>query len=141
MRPLLALLFPLIAGAALLPEAIGPYRRTATSQPTLADRPLWDEYGLKESEAANYEDGKKKVTATVWRLQDPTGALGAFEWQRPANSKPSTAARWAAENASSLLLVHGNYLLSVTGYKPAAGELESILSGLSNVDQSSLPVL
>jgi len=141
MRIFLPLFLPLVAAAALLPDAIGPYKRTATSQPALAERPLWDEYGLKESESAVYENGKTKVTATIWRLQDPTGALGAFEWQRPAKSKPTSAAKLSAESPTSLLLVHGNYLIAFEGYKPAQEELPPFLTGLPNVDQSSLPVL
>ena len=135
------LLLPLLAGAAILPESIGPYRRTATSQPALADRPLWDEYGLKESESAAYESGKKKLTATVWRLQDSTGALGAFDWQRPAKSKPALAARLAAETPAGLLVAHGNYLLSFDGYKPTTEELSTVLTSLNSVDATSLPVL
>jgi hypothetical protein len=141
MKFFLPLLLPLVAAAALLPDSIGPYRRTAPSQPTLADRPLWDEYGLKESEAAVYENGKKKLTVTVSRLQDPTGAWGVFEWQRPGKSSPSAAAMLAAETPTSLLLVHGNYLLLFEGYKPIAEELGAVLAGLPNVDTSSLPVL
>ena len=48
------------------------------------DRPIWDEYGLKESEAARYENGDENFTVTGYRLQDTTGAMAAFDWQRPA---------------------------------------------------------
>jgi len=141
MRLFLPLLLPLVAGAALLPDTIGPYQRTATSQPALADRPIWEEYGLKESETAVYENGGKKLTASVWRLQDPTGALGVFEWRRPAKSRPSAAAKLAAESPTGLLVAHGNYLVSFEGYKPAAEELAAVLGSLPNVDTTSLPVL
>jgi uncharacterized protein DUF6599 len=141
MRPFLFLLFPLIAGAALVPEAVGPYKRTATSQPVLSERPLWDEYGLKESESGNYENGKKKLTVSIWRLQDPTGALGAYQWQCPQKSRPSAAAKLAVETPTSLLVLHGNYLASFEGYKPSAKELGPVLESLPKVDTSSLPVL
>ena len=141
MKFVTALLLPLLASAAILPETIGPYHRTSTSQPTLADKPVWDEYGLKASESAVYENEKEKFTATAWRLQDPTGALAAFDWQRPADAKPSDAAKLAAESKTGLLLVHGNYLLSFDGYKPAKEELNPVLDALVNVDNSSLPVL
>src|ERR1041385_3013419 len=117
MRFFLPLLLPLCASAALLPDAIGPYHRTSTSQPAVAERIIWDEYGLKESESAVYENGRQKLTASVWRLQDPTGALGVFEWQRPSKSRPSAVAKLAAETPAVLLLVHGNYLISLEGYK------------------------
>jgi hypothetical protein len=138
---LLALLLPALAHAAIWPDAIGAYHRTAASQPVLADGPLWDEYGLRESETATYENGAAKFTATAWRLQDPTGALAAYDWQRPARSEPSKVAVLAAETAASLLLVHGNYLLSFTGYKPTTPELDPIVESLRNVDTSALPAL
>jgi hypothetical protein len=140
-RFLLALLIPALAQAAIWPDAIGAYHRTAVSKPVLADGPIWDEYGLRESETATYENGSAKFTATAWRLQDPTGALAAYDWQRPAKSEPAKVGALAAETADSLLLVHGNYLLSFSGYKPTTLELDPIVESLRNVDTSALPAL
>jgi hypothetical protein len=137
----LGFLVPALGLAAILPEAIGPYRRTSTSPAAPADRPLWDEYGLKESETASFENGAAKFTATVYRLQDSTAALAAFDWQRPVKSTPSNAARLAAETPQSLLLVHGNYLLSFEGSKPVPVELDAVLQALRNVDTTGLPAL
>src|SRR5947207_9519919 len=105
-------LLPMAVSAAILPDAIGPYHRTATSQPALTDTAIWNEYGLKASEAGTYESDKTKFTATAWRLQDPTGALAAFDWQRPAQSTPLAAAKLGAETKNGVLLAHGNYLVS-----------------------------
>jgi hypothetical protein len=138
---LLALLLPAFAQAAIWPDAIGAYHRTAASKPVLADGPLWDEYGLQDSETAIYESGSAKFTATAWRLQDSTGALAAYDWQRPAPSEPSRLAALAAETAGSLLLVHGNYLLSFSGYKPTTPELDPVIESLRNVDTTALPTL
>jgi hypothetical protein len=135
------LLLPLLASAAILPDTIGAYKRTATAAPAIADRPIWDEYGLKASESATYENDGEKFTATAYRLQDPTGALAAFQWQRPAGATASTAAKLAVETKTGLLLVYGNYLLAFDGYKPPKPELDSALGALQNVDNSSLPVL
>src|SRR5262249_34750227 len=117
------------------------YKRTSTGQPALEDRPIWDEYGLKASETGAFEAEKTQFTVAIWRLQDPTGALGAFEWQRPAGATPSQAAKLAVETKKGLLLVHGNCLISFEGYKPAKEELEGLESALLNIDNSSLPVL
>src|SRR5580658_1107384 len=107
---LFALLFvPLLAGAAILPDSIGAYHRTAVSQPTLTGRDLWDEYGLHEYESATYENGPTKFTATAYQLQDSTGAMAAFNWQRPAAAKASAAGAFAAETKTGLMLVRGNY--------------------------------
>jgi hypothetical protein len=138
---LLALLLPALAQAAIWPDAIGAYHRTSASKPALADGPLWDEYGLRDSETATYENGAARFTATAWRLQDPTGALAAYDWQRPGKSEPSKVAALAAETTDSLLLVHGNYLLSFSGYKPTTPELDPIVESLRNVDTSALPAL
>jgi hypothetical protein len=140
-RFLLALLLPALAQAAVWPDAIGAYHRTAASKPMLADGPIWDEFGLRESETATYENGSARFTATAWRLQDSTGALAAYDWQRPAKSEPSKLAALAAETAGSLLLVHGNYLLSFSGYKPTTPELDPIVESLRNVDTTDLPAL
>src|SRR5438309_5080988 len=112
MKAALLILFPALAGAAIWPETIGAYHRTATSAPTLADRAVWDEYGLKSSESATYQNGQDKFTATAYRLQDTTAALGAFDWQRPADAKPTTLASLAAETGKGLILAHGNYLFA-----------------------------
>jgi hypothetical protein len=135
------LMLPLLAAAAILPDQIGPYHRTATSQPALQDRPLWGEYGIKAWEAGTYESGKDRLTASVWQLADTTGALGAFYWQRASQETPSQAAPLAAESKNGLLLVHGNYLLRFDGYKPSKEELEAIYGTLRNVDNTSLPAL
>ncbi|MBZ5618199.1 MAG: hypothetical protein LAQ69_05590 [Acidobacteriia bacterium] len=137
----LGFVVPALTVAAILPETIGPYHRTSTLPAALADRPLWDEYGLKDSETAGYESGGVKFTATAYRLLDTTAALAAFDWQRPAKSSPSAVGRLAAETPDSLLLVHGNYLLSFAGYKPTTAELDGVVEGLRNIDTTGLPTL
>ena len=58
---LAALLAPALCLGAIWPENIGAWKRAATLQASLSDRPFWDEYGLKESEAARYENGRRKL--------------------------------------------------------------------------------
>ncbi len=129
------------ASAAILPEAIGPYHRAAVSHPAISDRALWDEYGLKEAETARFENEGTRFTVTAYRLLDTTGSMAAFQWQRPAESKPSKIAPMAAETPDSLLAVHGNYVIAFTGYKPSADEWKELSDGLKNVDTTPLPVL
>jgi hypothetical protein len=136
-----AILLPALAAAAILPDAIGPYQRGPTSKPALFDQPIWTEYGLKGSETATYQNGATKFTATAWRLSDTTGSMAAFQWQRPSSATPSMAAKQAADTPDSLLLVHGNYLLSFAGYKPSKEELDAVTGSLKNVDVTVLPVL
>ena len=141
MRLATLLLFPVLAGAATWPEAIGPYHRTSDSPAVLTDQALWDEFGIKDSEAAVYENGKAKLTAIVYRLADTTAALAAFDWRRPKNAQPSNLATLAVETPTSALLVAGNYLLEVDGYKPAAAELAPVFDSLHDVDGTPLPTL
>src|SRR5450756_2375318 len=138
---LAALLAPALCLGAIWPENIGAWKRAATMQTTLFDRPIWDEYGLKESESARYENGDGDFTVTGYRLQDTTGAMAAFDWQRPAKSTASRLAPLAADTGEGLLVVHGNYLLSFSGHKPDAAELGALFDGLRNVDTTVLPTL
>jgi hypothetical protein len=141
MRPVLFLAFPLLASAAIWPDSIGPWQRTGTSAPKLSDQALWDECGLKESEAATFEGGSGKFTAVGYRLGDTTGAMAAFNWQRPADGKPHPLADLSAQTATQLMLVRGNYVLLFQGYKPPSEELAPLLDGLRNVDATPLPTL
>jgi hypothetical protein len=141
MRFFVPLLLPVLASAAILPETVGPFRRAETSAPRLADSAIWEEYGLKESETAAYQDGNEKFTATGYRFQDSTGAMAAFQWQSPADAKSSKAGDLAAQTAHGLILAYGNYLLSFQGHIPTSEELTPVLNGLANVDGTPLPSL
>ena len=85
--------------------------------------------------------GTQSFTVTGYRLQDTTGAMAAFDWQRPAKSTASKLAPLAADTGDGLLVVHGNYLLSFSGHKPEAAELSALFDGLRNVDTTVLPTL
>jgi hypothetical protein len=141
MKLLAALLLPAALTAAILPESIGDCHRTATSQPALTDRPLWEEYGLKEAETGSYQNGDSKFSLTAYRMLDSTGALGVFDWQRPTQATVSKTAPTAAETADSLVVLEGNYLLIFQGHKPSAEELGTLVGELKNVDATPLPVL
>jgi hypothetical protein len=142
MKLFAALLLPVLASAAILPDTFGPYHRTKVlPAPAIQDKAVWDEYGLKETEAAQYESGQDQMNVTAWRLADTTGSMAAFDWQRPANAAPSKLAPQAVETADSVLLVHGNYLLSFTGRKPEPADLAALDEALKNVDGTPLPVL
>lgn len=141
MKRLLLLLLPAAALAAVWPEQIGAYRRAASAAAAPAPRALWDEYGFQEGEKAQYESDKGKFTATAYRLQDPTGAMAAFQWQRPAGARPSRLAELAVETPDSTLMAYGNYLFVFEGYRPSVEEITPVLQSLKNVDTSALPVL
>jgi hypothetical protein len=141
MRLAILVLLPGLASAAVWPETIGAWKRTTVEPVTVAGRAVWDEYGLKEAETATYEKGAERFSATGYRMGDPTGAMAAFEWQRPAGSKDAPFGKMAAGTATELLAVHGNFLFAFTGRRPAADEWASLTGGLRNLDASSLPAL
>jgi hypothetical protein len=138
---LAALVLPALSWGTIWPDAIGAFHRVSTNTVNIEDRPVWDEFGLKESEGARYENEKESFTVTGFRMQDSTGALAAFDWQRPAKSKPSKAAPLAVETADSLAAVHGNYLLIFSGRKPEPAELAAVFDGMKQVDTTALPAL
>jgi hypothetical protein len=137
----LFLLGGLGAHAALLPDDIGTFHRVSAKPVTLTDQALWREYGFQEGETATYQSGDTTFTVTAWRLQDATGALGAFEWQRPADAKASPLASEAAETADGALVMHNNYLISFAGHKPDNNELVALAGRLKNVDSAPAPTL
>jgi hypothetical protein len=138
----LCLLLPTLTSAAIWPDQLGAFHRVS-AQPAapVVDQAIWDEYGLQEGETAQYEGDNQKFTAAAWRFQDPTGSLGAFEWLRPADSKPSALAKLAAETSTGSILVHGNYVLQFEGYHPALPFLTTVIQDLKQVDNSALPAL
>ena len=60
-------LLPMAGSAAILPDTIGEYHRTGSSQPALADRPVWSDYNLKDWETASYQNGTAKFTVAAWQ--------------------------------------------------------------------------
>jgi len=140
-RIVAAFFLPVLCSAAILPEAIGPYQRTATLPAAANDKAVWEDYGLKQSETASYANGKDKMQVSAWQLNDSTGAMAAFDWQRSPKATPSNVVSLASETSDSLLLVHGNYLLYFNGHKPSPAELSAVTDQLKNVDSTALPPL
>jgi len=126
---ILILLWPGLAGAAVWPETMGEWKRAEVKPAQVADRPVWDEYGLKEAETATFQNGDRHFTATGYRLVDPTGALAALQWQTAQTPKQGRIAQ------------QGNFLFRFDDYQPSAVEFAALTGGLRNLDSTSLPVL
>lgn len=141
MKFLIALLFPALSSAAIWPETFGNFNRTSLAPVEISDRPLWEEYGFQQGERARYESGGRQFTATAYRFQDSTGAMAAFDWQRPDGAKPSKLGPLAAETPRIVTLAHGNYLLVFDGHKPDLAELSALFETVPKLDQSPLPTL
>jgi hypothetical protein len=138
---LVTLLLPAGCFAGLWPDNFGAFHRASDQPLAVSDRPLWDECGLQQAEQAEYESKAQKFTGIAYRLQDSTGALAAFDWQRPSDAKPSTLGKLAVESGDSVTLAYGNYLLKFEGYKPSVGDIDGLVQTLPKLEQSSLPAL
>ncbi len=123
--------------AGFLPDSFAGKERGASGKPAVADQALWAEYGYQDGETATYGDAK----VTAWRMQDPTGALAAFDVLRPADSTPSTLGKFAVETATGAVLIHGNYVLQFEGVVPKTQDVAPLIGNLPKLDQSGLPSL
>jgi hypothetical protein len=127
--------------AAIWPNELGPFTRGSLKPTVQTDTEVWEEFGFLQGETAEYSDKSRRFTASAWRFRDPTGAMAAFQWQRPAASTPSKLGELAVETPASVFLAFHNYLLRIDNWKPEADDLAPFLERLPNLDQGSLPSL
>jgi len=130
-----------LAQAAVWPEQFGAFRRESVGPAVVTDASVWTEFGLDGSEQADYSSAKERFRASAYRFRDPTGALAAFQWQRPADARPSAIGEHASETAKVAVFAFHNYLFRFEGRKPDPAELTGFLEALPQLDQSALPVL
>jgi hypothetical protein len=121
------------------PEMFAGYKRAATRPVSLDERAVWEEYGLEVAQLAAYESEAGTFQATAYRLKDPTGAMGVFQWMRPAGARPSKVEKLAVETDDGVMLAYGNYVLDFHGIRPEADDLAVLLAFLPRLDQSALP--
>src|ERR1700722_18083802 len=140
-RLILFFLLALPAMPQILPERIGEYHLTSKVAAPTADPGVWAEFGLEDSGKGTYEGPAGHYTLTLYRVQDPTAALAAFQWQRPADSRPAKIAPLAAETADSLTVGTGNYLAIWNGHKPSPEEMNAILLTVPKYQSGGLPAL
>jgi len=129
------------AQSSLWPDQFGGFAKVASRAVVLSDQSVWEEYGFQQAEEADYKSPAASFRARAYRLKDPTGALAAFQWLRPARSQPSKLGSLAVESADGVMLAYGNYLFDFRGYKPEVPELEALFDRLPRLDQSAIPTL
>jgi hypothetical protein len=134
-------LLPAFLNAAVWPDRFGAFAKAPAKPVELASNNVWNEYGLLETERAEYSSGAERFTATAFRFRDPTGALAAFQWQTPAGATPSALGKYAVETPTAALVAFHNYLFRFDGRKPQAAEMGPMLGVLPRLDQSALPSL
>jgi hypothetical protein len=139
----IALLFALASPAfpQLLPERIGDTKLTQKAPAPTPEPAIWSELGLQDSGQGTYEGPSGHYTLTLYRLQDPTSVLVAYEWQRPPDSHPIKLAALAAETPGSLIVGSGNYLVLWNNHKPSPEELNLLLLNIPKYQHGNLPTL
>jgi hypothetical protein len=135
------LFLPLIAQAAIFPEHIGTFDRSAPAALTMPDRGLLDEFGLEATEQAEFRSGTQHFTATAWRFHDATGAMAFFQAHRPSGAIPAPIAKLAASTSDGSIFAYGNYVFQFTGAVPPAADLQPVYAQLPKLEQSPLPAL
>ena len=132
--------------AGILPEGFEGAARKSLKPVLPGDPAVWEEYGLEAAEQGVFEKGGATFTITAYRLRDPTSALGVYQWKRPADGRPREL-KWptmkteAVETATRLMVLAGNYVLDIDGFKPAEETLSELFVALPKVDLSALPAL
>jgi hypothetical protein len=134
-------LLPAFLNAAVWPDQFGAFTKASSKPVELAGKNVWNEYGLEETEQAEYSSGAVRFTAVAFRFRDSTGALAAFQWQTPPGATPSTLGRYAVATPQAALVAFHNYLFRFDGREPKVAEMGPMLMALPRVDQSPLPSL
>jgi hypothetical protein len=130
------------AHAAIFPDQIGDYRKSAPQTIGIPDKALYDEYGLENSEAADYTGpAQKHFSAVGWHLHDSTGAMALFQFRTPAGAVPADFATLAVRTSDGIIFAYGNYVFQFTGSYPDPTTLEPFYKQLTKLENSPLPSL
>ena len=138
---LLLLVWPAVVLPAVWPDDFAGAKRSSRGPVAVTEPALWEEFGFQDGETAQYAAGALKFQAVSYRFLDSTGALGAFQWQRPEKARPSALGKLAVETETDVLLAHGNYLFLLKGRKPAVADINRVIQRAPNLEQAPLPVL
>jgi hypothetical protein len=144
MRKLIAflVLLPAIAGAELLPEALGEFERKSMEAAQPAEAELFREFGFEQSETARYvaPDGSA-VQITASRFVDDTGAFSAFQWSQPARGEVVEFGERALKEGDRTLIHFGNYVVEMRGAQPLDDNVELMLTYLPRMRMTPDPPL
>jgi hypothetical protein len=130
-----------LAQAAIFPDQIGDYQKSAPKTVAVPDKALYDEYGMEATEQAQYAAPEKRFLATAWRFQDSTGAMAFFQAHRPAGATPNKLSQLSVATSDGVIFAYGNYLFQVTGDLPGKDDLQRLYAQLPRLEQSPLPSL
>ena len=110
----------------------------ALSSALLADdAAVWREYGLVHSETAPLG----RMTLTTYQMKDPTGALAAWEWQRPTKGHDCDAASLCTTDGSRTVVSDFNYVLDFEHGVATKSDVDDVMKRLPDKHDSSLPAI
>ena len=128
--------------AAIFPDKIGTFEKSAPKTIGIPDQALYEEYGLEETESAEYTaPDKKHFSAVGWRLHDSTGALALFQFRRPPGAVPSDISTLAVRTSDGVIFAFANYVFQFTGDFPDPASLNPFYAQLARLENSPLPAL
>ena len=138
-----------LAHAAIFPDQIGPFTKSAPKTIGIPDQPLYDEYGFEATEAAEYNSlvpadkgsAKKHFSAVAWRMHDSTGAMALFQSRRPPGAVKADFSELAVRTSDGVIFAYGNYVFQFTGGLPEQDDLPAFYSQLPKTEHSPLPAL
>lgn len=131
---LLFAFLPVLAEAALLPEALGRFNRESVEQVKPDNEALFDEFGFDQAERAIFRtrEGDEAVIVAE-RYYDDTGAYSSYLWQRPADGEYAEFGKRAWRSREGILIQFGNYVVRMTGAAPIDDDVELMLAYLPRV--------
>jgi hypothetical protein len=141
LRCLIALFASASLYGALLPDKFASYSKTFSAAAANDAPALWNEYGLTDSERADYDGGGRKFSISAYQLKDTTGAAAAFDSERPAGSRSTGVAQLAVEFPGGALVAFGNYVLRFHDWQPGAEQIVDLVRDLPKLNRAALPPL
>jgi len=81
------------------------------------DAPALQEFGCRAAERRTYRKGDVDVEVVALRMQDSTGAYGAFYFRRSPEMHPSPVAELAAAGANKTIAVAGDVYLETAPFE------------------------
>jgi hypothetical protein len=101
------------------------------------DQALWREYGLLHTENSS----QAKLSVTVYEMKDSTGALAAWQWQRPSDGRTCDLAPFCSQDPTRTVLSDFNYVVVMEGGTPGKQNVAAVMSALPPKKDSSLPAI
>ncbi len=98
---------------------------------------LWKELGLVRTTTGQHA----KRTYTLYEMQDLTGAVAAWEWQRSLNDHSCQAAAFCTEGEGRTVMASDNYLIVFDSVGVKKDVIEEIMASLPDKKDTSLPAI